>query len=542
MLFAWSSSVIGQVNIGGVVNTYKPVLSIDSINCVSTVNVSNTIGLNNNDRIVVIQMNGSIIDSSNSSNFGSILNYNGAGNFEIVTIQSINGNELILDSLLTKFYDPLNGNVQIVSFPEYTNPTVTSLIYAQPWNGVTGGIVAFDVVGTLTMNANIDLSGQGFRGGSITNNPDGGCGTGSNGYYYPLTEPSSVWQEGGAEKGEGIAMLSDSKMAGKGALANGGGGGNKHNHGGGGGGNHTSGGKGGNALAGCFPNTNGGLGGLPLITNGNRLFLGGGGGSGDDNDNVGSPGTNGGGIVIIRANEIIGNNNSIIANGVHQTIIGSGTADGAGGGGAGGSILLDVQQFTSSINIQANGGNGGDQNPTWGCVGPGGGGGAGIITSCNPAIPSNVNMTMQAGNAGMFLNASFAQCANTTYGSADGTPSTLVGYLLIDSCLVYPDSTIDCEIETEIETEIEIELEIPNVFTPNNDGSNELFVPIISRGIIAMNTIIYNRWGNKIFETNNLLIEWNGQGVSDGTYFWIIYYTDITGSENNINGHLTILR
>jgi gliding motility-associated-like protein len=88
----------------------------------------------------------------------------------------------------------------------------------------------------------------------------------------------------------------------------------------------------------------------------------------------------------------------------------------------------------------------------------------------------------------------------------------------------------------------EIILEIPNVFTPNKDGTNDLFAPIISNGIVSMRTIIYNRWGNKVYETNQLLIDWDGQGANDGTYFWIIYYTDITGAENILEGHVTILK
>ena len=83
---------------------------------------------------------------------------------------------------------------------------------------------------------------------------------------------------------------------------------------------------------------------------------------------------------------------------------------------------------------------------------------------------------------------------------------------------------------------------MPNIFTPNNDGFNDLLVPIISKGIVSMNTIICNRWGNKVYETNDLLIKWNGQDVSDGTYFWIVYYTDINAVDNSLNGHVTILR
>jgi gliding motility-associated-like protein len=88
----------------------------------------------------------------------------------------------------------------------------------------------------------------------------------------------------------------------------------------------------------------------------------------------------------------------------------------------------------------------------------------------------------------------------------------------------------------------EIILEVPNLFTPNNDGVNDLFVPIISKGMVSMNTIIFNRWGSKVFETKNLMIEWNGQDVSDGTYFWIVYYTDVVGVKDILRGYVTIFK
>ena len=88
----------------------------------------------------------------------------------------------------------------------------------------------------------------------------------------------------------------------------------------------------------------------------------------------------------------------------------------------------------------------------------------------------------------------------------------------------------------------EVILEIPNVFTPNNDGSNDLFVPVKSEGIASMNTMIFNRWGNKIFESDELLIEWNGEDVNDGTYFWIVNYVDIQGEAHQVKGHVTLLK
>ena len=92
------------------------------------------------------------------------------------------------------------------------------------------------------------------------------------------------------------------------------------------------------------------------------------------------------------------------------------------------------------------------------------------------------------------------------------------------------------------EEECELILEIPNVFTPNNDGVNDVLVPKSNFGVISMNTTIYNRWGNKIYETDNLFIEWDGQFATDGTYFWVIDYSGLNGNKLSKKGQLTLLR
>ena len=88
----------------------------------------------------------------------------------------------------------------------------------------------------------------------------------------------------------------------------------------------------------------------------------------------------------------------------------------------------------------------------------------------------------------------------------------------------------------------EIILQIPNVLTPNNDGFNDIFTPIVSKGIISMSTVIFNRWGNQIFETNEFSINWDFKDVSDGTYYWIVNYIDINDEDNTLKGYVTIFR
>jgi gliding motility-associated-like protein len=71
---------------------------------------------------------------------------------------------------------------------------------------------------------------------------------------------------------------------------------------------------------------------------------------------------------------------------------------------------------------------------------------------------------------------------------------------------------------------------IPNSFTPDNDKFNQTFNPIITQGIDIYNyqLIIFNRWGEIIFESNDPNVGWNGtyneKIVQDGTYIWKIKF------------------
>jgi gliding motility-associated-like protein len=89
-------------------------------------------------------------------------------------------------------------------------------------------------------------------------------------------------------------------------------------------------------------------------------------------------------------------------------------------------------------------------------------------------------------------------------------------------------------------------LQMPNTFTPNNDGSNDYFSPMEYSYIPSAHLVIYNRWGQKVYETNNLQRGWNGQTGSldcpDGTYFWTVDYSTRTERENQKSGFVTLIR
>ncbi|MEP7169768.1 MAG: hypothetical protein ABI855_10405, partial [Bacteroidota bacterium] len=430
LVFCFKLAIGQTTNISGVINTYAVVTSIDSSGCSDSITVNSVSGFAVGDSVMLVQMQGAEIDSTNTSSFGTILNYTNCGNYEFLKISSINGYEIHFTTSLKKNYD-VNGSVQLVSVPHYTNAVVTTALIAQAWNGTTGGVIAFTVSGTLTLNANINVNGLGFRGGSASPNY-------YSAWYSAYCFGSSPGR--GGRKGEGIVAYFTNKEYGRGAQANGGGGGTDINTAGAGGGNYGEGGHGGNNH--FAPDTLWGLRGKSLAVgiSQDKIFFGGGGGGGQQNNSAGTAGSNGGGIIFIRANIIIGNSHFIKSNGLD--VNGVAGIDGAGGGGAGGNILLDVANFNTNLSIEVKGGKGGDQNYPPQCHGNGGGGGGGAIFYSGAAFPGNVTTSILGGAKGV------GQCNNSPDDAAIGQDgSTILSWtipVIILAADAGPDKTI-CE-------------------------------------------------------------------------------------------------
>ena len=100
-----------------------------------------------------------------------------------------------------------------------------------------------------------------------------------------------------------------------------------------------------------------------------------------------------------------------------------------------------------------------------------------------------------------------------------------------------------------IQSEDCCDLYIPNAITPNNDGINDDFqVYLPSSGCNIITTFsmgIYDRWGGKVFETNDINAKWDGttrgKTVSDGVYLWVVQYND-GNKDYQLAGDLTIVR
>ncbi|WP_316818893.1 gliding motility-associated C-terminal domain-containing protein, partial [Pedobacter nyackensis] len=65
-------------------------------------------------------------------------------------------------------------------------------------------------------------------------------------------------------------------------------------------------------------------------------------------------------------------------------------------------------------------------------------------------------------------------------------------------------------------------VEIPNTFTPNGDGKNDNFLIKGLESYDDVSLFVYNRWGDEVYRSNNYKNEWNGNGLNDGTYFYVL--------------------
>ena len=88
-------------------------------------------------------------------------------------------------------------------------------------------------------------------------------------------------------------------------------------------------------------------------------------------------------------------------------------------------------------------------------------------------------------------------------------------------------------------------IEVPNVFTPNGDGSNDVFF-IPNKGIESLEVLIYNRWGSLVYTITQPSGSWDGKTSSgdapDGTYFFLLKAKGMNGESREQNGYLLLSR
>lgn len=80
------------------------------------------------------------------------------------------------------------------------------------------------------------------------------------------------------------------------------------------------------------------------------------------------------------------------------------------------------------------------------------------------------------------------------------------------------------------------EYQLPNTFTPNNDGSNDLFIPYPYRFIASVEFKVFNKWGGLVYETNDPDLNWNGTNLSGNDLKTGVYYYSCRVFESRVEG------
>ena len=117
----------------------------------------------------------------------------------------------------------------------------------------------------------------------------------------------------------------------------------------------------------------------------------------------------------------------------------------------------------------------------------------------------------------------FNNLSNATTAQPAATPTQTNTYIL-----TMTDSVPPCAKTTTDTVSIFVNdcsaLEIPNLFTPNGDGKNEVFQ---IKNLPANSSIqIFNRWGSRVYESSSYNNTWDGGNVPDGTYFYLLMLPD----------------
>ena len=432
-------------SIAGVVNSYYPGAAANLPIGAQTIAIGaiaiggSTAPIAAGDLVIVMQMQGAQINSSNSDCYGDGVGTAGcatrattsssyaggnlatsylAGNWEYCTATTAAGTSLGVvcagvgggtvkayrNAVSTGAAGDGNYSYQVVRVPQYSNAILTGNLTALAWTGSTGGVLALQASSAVNLAGfNLNVSASGFRGGGVNFTAPYGPPVidpvNGSSFYVAITGALPGGEREGSFKGEGIAGTPqlvyngtaqsntgiDGYTAGsraRGAPGNAGGGGNNQNGGGGGGGNGGQGGQGGGGWNDASrPTTfrdSGGFGGDGASRAGNNLNL-------------------------STSRLIMG------GGGGAGHVDGGGTnCDlGAWGGNGAGVMIIRAATLSGTGSLLANGGNGFRPNTAGSCTDAAGGAGAGgtILAAVNTGLSGRVI----SANGGTGASSSYSQ-------------------------------------------------------------------------------------------------------------------------------------
>ena len=178
-----------------------------------------------------------------------------------------------------------------------------------------------------------------------------------------------------------------------------------------------------------------------------------------------------------------------------------------------------------------------------------------ITIQDNPVVNAGEDVTICIKNS-VTLEATGADSYSWNYGVLNGIaylPNLGVTEFIVLGSTNGGCTGSDTVLVTVIEDcsdEDEVILYVPNTFTPDNDQFNQSFHVVFYSGFdpFSFELLIYNRWGELIWESHDVNVGWdgtynNGMKVPDGVYTWKLKYKRIQNDlKETVVGHVNVLR
>ena len=156
------------------------------------------------------------------------------------------------------------------------------------------------------------------------------------------------------------------------------------------------------------------------------------------------------------------------------------------------------------------------------------------------SIYQNGNVTLTDANPGTWSQLGTTP-AVTNIASPVALGTQVAGFTNIGNYYYLRTNSLGCT-DTVMVTVVPNVLDIPTVFTPNGDGKNDTFaIPNLS-AFPGTQLFVYNRWGNEVYRSLDYQNSWTGNGLSEGTYYYLINKKELTGSFTPYKGWLFLKR
>jgi gliding motility-associated-like protein len=155
------------------------------------------------------------------------------------------------------------------------------------------------------------------------------------------------------------------------------------------------------------------------------------------------------------------------------------------------------------------------------------------------AIGSSVSLIASGGVSYIWTPAENLSCISCP--NPDASPQVTTTYLVVgtDSKGCTGSATVTVKVDDNYV------IYIPTAFSPNNDGENDILY-VRGRGISEMNIVIFNGWGEKVFESDSQLVGWdgtrNGAELNSGVFVYQLNGKYYNGKEFTQKGDITLMK